>query len=339
MIHQRRRKVVKRRGFTLIELLVVIAIIAILAAILFPVFAKARDKARSIVCLSNVKSISLAIQMYLSDWEDTFPIYNDYHGGRWWGVALDPYIRNATMWKCPAIGSNQGTNQYGGVGMPYDYSANADLFGHKAPYVDPNTANYSVDVNDGYDDGIQAPGGGGGSGGGPHGAYSMNNFGLSDPANVPCVFDTGTAFTLGTMGGVIADDFYSKSSFRGWYLWSPVEGTETGTIIIQGYLLWNFSGSGGLRSNPYIVVWELQWRRHQGGINIGFCDGHAKWMGNFKNWGPDWMQGTASVNTSFANDTRYFPSVGADTRDKYHYWVSNSCPANKVNWWPHTFIN
>jgi prepilin-type N-terminal cleavage/methylation domain-containing protein len=64
-----------RKGFTLIELLVVIAIIAILAAILFPVFAKAREKARQTSCLSNEKEIALAILMYTQDYDEKFPIY------------------------------------------------------------------------------------------------------------------------------------------------------------------------------------------------------------------------------------------------------------------------
>src|SRR5947209_8124039 len=64
----------KRRGFTLIELLVVIAIIAILAAILFPVFAQAREKARSISCLSNIKQTTLSAVMYVQDYDEKFPI-------------------------------------------------------------------------------------------------------------------------------------------------------------------------------------------------------------------------------------------------------------------------
>src|SRR5450759_2619705 len=63
----------KRTGFTLIELLVVIAIIAILAAILFPVFARARAKAQQTVCLSNLKQIGLAFMMYASDWKQKLP--------------------------------------------------------------------------------------------------------------------------------------------------------------------------------------------------------------------------------------------------------------------------
>ena len=62
-----------KKGFTLIELLVVIAIIAILAAILFPVFAQAREKARQTSCLSNCKQLGTALQLYVDDYEETFP--------------------------------------------------------------------------------------------------------------------------------------------------------------------------------------------------------------------------------------------------------------------------
>jgi prepilin-type N-terminal cleavage/methylation domain-containing protein len=65
----------RSRGFTLIELLVVIAIIAILAAILFPVFAQAREKARQASCLSNAKQMSTAVMMYAQDYDETFPLY------------------------------------------------------------------------------------------------------------------------------------------------------------------------------------------------------------------------------------------------------------------------
>jgi prepilin-type N-terminal cleavage/methylation domain-containing protein/prepilin-type processing-associated H-X9-DG protein len=102
----------RRTGFTLIELLVVIAIIAILAAILFPVFAQARDKARASACLSNNKQIGLAVQMYLSDYDQTFPaqqrdgVYVFDAKGKFQGQnyydELMPYCKNGWIWICPS---------------------------------------------------------------------------------------------------------------------------------------------------------------------------------------------------------------------------------------------
>ncbi|MBU0610862.1 MAG: prepilin-type N-terminal cleavage/methylation domain-containing protein [Armatimonadetes bacterium] len=91
----------RSRGFTLIELLVVIAIIAILAAILFPVFARARAKARQTACLSNVKQISLALQMYAQDYDECYPVVDHLAGYGWWGP-LQVYVKNAQMFRCPA---------------------------------------------------------------------------------------------------------------------------------------------------------------------------------------------------------------------------------------------
>src|SRR5262249_4483117 len=83
---QEERKMRRNRGFTLIELLVVIAIIAILAAILFPVFAQAREKARQATCLSNCKQIGLASNMYVQDYDETFPGHDWQKGMGIWGL-------------------------------------------------------------------------------------------------------------------------------------------------------------------------------------------------------------------------------------------------------------
>lgn len=93
----------KRYGFTLIELLVVIAIIAILAAILFPVFARARAKAQQTACLSNVKQLALGIVMYSSDQNGKFPLwsYNSVADVRDWGEAIQPYVKNEQIYRCP----------------------------------------------------------------------------------------------------------------------------------------------------------------------------------------------------------------------------------------------
>ncbi|MGQ9731394.1 MAG: DUF1559 family PulG-like putative transporter [Candidatus Zipacnadales bacterium] len=90
-----------RRGFTLIELLVVIAIIAILAAILFPVFARAREKARQTSCLNNLKQIGLGALMYSSDYDEILPV-GDRVNSVWWYDIIQPYIKNTQIYRCPS---------------------------------------------------------------------------------------------------------------------------------------------------------------------------------------------------------------------------------------------
>jgi len=100
-----------RRGFTLIELLVVIAIIAILAAILFPVFAKAREKARQSSCLSNVKQLNLAMLQYAQDYDEGLPGCAAYEtvvwpngttGANYWPARIYPYVKNIQAYNCPS---------------------------------------------------------------------------------------------------------------------------------------------------------------------------------------------------------------------------------------------
>ena len=132
-----------RSGFTLIELLVVIAIIAILAAILFPVFAQAREKARQSSCMSNLKQVAISLNMYTQDYDEKFPLAHV--EGRWensgWILAIAPYLKNYGVLRCtsdpldprePWEGESlsyaansyytNGTNQFKGVlGMSFDY--------------------------------------------------------------------------------------------------------------------------------------------------------------------------------------------------------------------------
>jgi len=122
-----------RRGFTLIELLVVIAIIAILAAILFPVFARAREKAKQSACLSNVKQIGLGILMYVGDYDDRF-------GGAWytappfrdnllWTSAIAPYIKNNDIFRCPTAAFQyiEDSHYNPGQRIPGTYVMNCEL--------------------------------------------------------------------------------------------------------------------------------------------------------------------------------------------------------------------
>ena len=146
----------KRRGFTLIELLVVIAIIAILAAILFPVFAQAREAARTTSCLSNVKQLSLGALMYVQDYDEEFWAWNwgfDCNGGNnghprdsaaFWTMAIYPYVKNTKVYQCPddilqwddAWANNAGQNCSDDNGLH-------DIFA-------PSPGHYSWDTNAAY---------------------------------------------------------------------------------------------------------------------------------------------------------------------------------------------
>lgn len=171
----------KRSGFTLIELLVVIAIIAILAAILFPVFAQARAKARQATCQSNLKQLTLAITMYTQDFDETLPLGEWYYtysynwggwtisGGYWnyypytlppgspssypgeesyWCHAISSYIKSNNVWACPQV-----TNQYEVQNPDYNYAYNGELHGGilasltspaSAPAIWEGYGNYSI---------------------------------------------------------------------------------------------------------------------------------------------------------------------------------------------------
>jgi prepilin-type N-terminal cleavage/methylation domain-containing protein/prepilin-type processing-associated H-X9-DG protein len=125
----------KKHGFTLIELLVVIAIIAILAAILFPVFARAREKARQTSCLSNIKELTLGALMYVQDYDEClfghtqgtrstfYPQVNPYLN---WAQQIYPYVKNEQLYTCPSnktytwtVGSGTSRDSYFGYGLNY----------------------------------------------------------------------------------------------------------------------------------------------------------------------------------------------------------------------------
>jgi prepilin-type N-terminal cleavage/methylation domain-containing protein/prepilin-type processing-associated H-X9-DG protein len=150
------KQVQKDRGFTLIELLVTIAIIAVLAAILFPVFARARENARRSSCMSNLKQIGLGFIMYSQDYDEHMPgwyltnpggvkEFTAPNGGKYsnqpWYFAIYPYLKNWQILNCPsASAAVQYTGGYSLTAFPYSYN-------FKAPAISGCGTTYNCGVN------------------------------------------------------------------------------------------------------------------------------------------------------------------------------------------------
>jgi prepilin-type N-terminal cleavage/methylation domain-containing protein/prepilin-type processing-associated H-X9-DG protein len=133
------KKTGRRNGFTLIELLVVIAIIALLAAILFPVFARARENARRASCQSNMKQIGLAIMQYVQDYDEKMvPCRNKGYQGIYdqaWHSMIEPYAKSSAVFRCPSSTGSSTAIFTGGANqppsIPFSYVSNGGIDGNK----------------------------------------------------------------------------------------------------------------------------------------------------------------------------------------------------------------
>lgn len=236
-----------RKGFTLIELLVVIAIIAILAAILFPVFAQAREKARAASCVSNLKQIGLSWSMYTQDYDETVVPYTVGGGSTTsafpWTYLLQPYIKNYQVYKCPdaqyAIGYTYNANLARSDG--YNLSGPRSLAGIQLPAASP----IFIDGN-----GISGPQGTSNPPAGTTGWVYPYNQALA-------FFINGTATASSRFLNDLTQGTNGTLTWGGWSS-SATPSAAQGTGV---------NNPGATTAN-----------RHSGGANYSFSDGHVKFM-------------------------------------------------------------
>jgi len=273
---------IQRRGFTLIELLVVIAIIAILAAILFPVFAQARAKARAISCLSNMKQIGTGAQMYAQDYDErTMPEYLGYPDGevgtykgqvrdwaRFWPFIIQPYTKNFGVSVCPDVETDGGP----------DWPDNPE----------GTRVGGSIDINDtlsGWDQ-----------------DQSPKLAQLNAPANLVNFADGACIYASSTTGGWQAWDGGKQAYLRAYAPTSTQSPDNTTGIsnMAAGTMFFNEDrASWSSEAGPFRVPVP----RHSNTTNVTFYDGHAKAIKISRYWlkdhskfnGPDDIFGQVGI--------------------------------------------
>ena len=236
------------KGFTLIELLVVIAIIAILAAILFPVFAKAREKARQISCASNEKQLGLAFIQYQQDNDEKFPTNvqpaGDYEGQGWAGQ-VSPYVKSAGLYKCPDDGTATTTTN-GVTFYPVSYVYNEDI-GSQTGSTPNGIGGALASFNSPASTVVLTEG-----------------FGVKVPVTSPIESPTGA--TSGNAGIIspVTDGAYTFYSNGASVTQSSSSGLMTGSLGTP-----QISMNAAMTTNGGL---------HTAGSNFLLADGHVKWL-------------------------------------------------------------
>jgi|SwirhirootsSR2_FD_contig_61_3068062_length_1334_multi_3_in_0_out_0_3 prepilin-type N-terminal cleavage/methylation domain-containing protein/prepilin-type processing-associated H-X9-DG protein len=289
------RAQLRNKAFTLIELLVVIAIIAILAAILFPVFAQAREKARAISCVSNEKQIALGVLMYVQDYDETFPLYywnepvnttdppftpSAPSGCFGWNEAIYPYVKNIQVFRCPSSprspslatgkdGTTFGNSDSGPTGAT-GYAINARIAG------DTGT----------LDDGAQH--------------QPLGDGALEFAASTILITEASSNCSDGCAS--------SDENEWGW------EGRHIDKLYGDG---WN---NGTAPNAVYVSFGKPPLTRHSGGANYAFSDGHVKFF----------QAGAMGLtNTTDATVAANSASVVADPKGQHATYCPNaSCQYN-----------
>ena len=258
------------RGFTLIELLVVIAIIAILAAILFPVFAQARESARQTSCLSNVKQMSLGITMYLQDYDEKFcPARYDTIENRdkpdapWnvtknqhtdWAHVIYPYVKNTQIFHCPSAQDGADKDNKNAVNSDRTgattYAVNNRLTGRWGQSLWGEASQIKLAA-------------------------------MSFPATTILIVENSSQGSGGSEGneknGWGWEDGHSKILNGG----NATNASDTGNDnndIASNYAKYTALCNVGDKKDEADWSGPAPARRHKGGGNYGFGDGHAKWF-------------------------------------------------------------
>jgi len=238
-----------RYGFTLIELLVVIAIIAILAAILFPVFAQAREKARQITCASNLKQMGLALIQYNQDYDETFPQKGMSGKGGYtasWQTMIMPYLKSTEVFVCPS--HQEVLTDYAGSSAP-----------GSEDYVCNTWAKDNVWDTAGQGDGVFAEWSNPPAASGPNVNFDgITLASLAGPASTIALLESNTYSDMVAMGTCPAFDYSG---------WQQVDFNINALEFGAG-------NGNGSECGP--------WAGHTGLGNYLFCDGHVKALTPFQ---------------------------------------------------------
>ncbi len=238
------------RGFTLIELLIVICIIALLAAILFPVFAQAREKTRQASCLSNQRQLGLAVLQYAQDYDETFPNGLNVSGatriwpGEGWAGQCASYTRNAALYRCPTDLTTPSKT----LDSVVSYAYNINLVG-------------LAFLDDPFPSGAQVS----------ELTASSRSVLLFEVSNVAVNLREGDEGSV--VGGNAGTNFSASSNGLDNRLYAQKEWfTSVDNKYATGYL------GGRLPFNLQSTQFPASEGRHAGGSNFLLCDGHAHWL-------------------------------------------------------------